>query len=161
MLLIGKARMKSVSRVVGAVAVLLVIGALACLFVRRSRPVVWSYRELGDPSGEPSRAFFNPFRDRSPERVAGSLLRCVSRGETQKAIAQVGRAGARDEVVALTSHVRLRSWRLANRTDSPGSVELFYWTRWGTSSSWDTPVWVSVQRSLGVVPWRVVGFRSW
>jgi hypothetical protein len=153
--------MKSAFRIAAALALLVAIAGISALFLARSSPVVYSFSEQGDPSGEPYRTLFNPFRDRSPERPAREILRCLSRGDTKEAIAEVDRAEARDEILALANQGRIRSWRLANRIDSGDSAKLFYWTRWDSSSSSDTPVWVSVKRSSTSVPWRVIDFRSW
>ncbi len=142
--------------------VLLVMGILLALFLTRSRPVLFAFREPGDPLGEPHWSILHPFRDRTPERVAGAILLDLKRGEYREALSRIHKSDAiKSEIESKEVKHRLKSWKLIDRQDSLGEVRLSYLTARGESSRLDSPLWITIVQSEYQDGWRVADFESW
>lgn len=141
---------------------LLAIGGLVLimLYVGRSRPVLYAYREPGDPRGEPSWSILNPFRDRAPERRAELVLDELRRGEYDPLLAALSESAAlKADIRAKEMEHRITAWKLVGRQDSPEKVRLFYRSARNQSQRLDSPVWVTVKPTPE--GWKVIGFESW
>jgi len=149
-------RRRSIGVLFGTMVVIVVLSLLAA----RSRPVVYALTESGDPVREPIWSLFNPFRDRAPERVAEAVLSDLERSEYAEALSQIDAPGAtRSEIAEREKEYHLRSWKLLNRRDDGATTRLFYRTARGNASSFDSPLWVSVQRRRD--GWKVTRFEAW
>lgn len=157
--------MRSFGRyLLGALATaFLVAGLAAALFAARNpSPVLWSLTEEGRPTGEPALVIFNPFRDRSPEITGHRFLTYTRDGKFEEArrLCDLPAELSAEWVRAKREHV-LGSFRLANRRDTDGGVELFYWTgRKGQAQS-DFPLWISLSRDRQDSGWVVTNLGGW
>lgn len=145
-------------------ALLLALCALAVLaWLLASKPVLFRSRLLAtaadrscrDYAGDEVRiAVLNPFRSRSPERVANAFLRAVSK-------AQCSPDWNERTCKFVEQHpVPAQSWRLADRYDSDEYVMLIYWldlrvpAKPARSACWP----FSVQLRRTGATWKVSGF---
>jgi hypothetical protein len=141
----------------------LCIGLLASvvLFLMREHPVIYAYRESGNPTGDAAWAVLNPFRDRAPEQVSESLLGSLQGGGGVTALKGVRNLPA-DKVSELAQREiehQITGWKLISREDTQGSVRLLYRTARGTSSGMESPVWITVQFRQG--KWELIDFNAW
>lgn len=138
-----------------------VLASAGAISISPREPVLFTYVEEGDPSGEPIFALMNPLRDRQPEQLAESLLRRLKASDMAAAPRMV-RGLSPNVVQDLTTH-ELRypivGWRLVNRNDSPSEVSLVYRVARKPAESADEPVRMTVQR----LPegWQISGFEAW
>ena len=143
-------------------AVLLLVFSVtaAGLFVTRSRSVVCSFTESGDPVHEPVFAVLNPFRDRAPERAAESVLEDLKRNDYARALSKIDDPNAaKEEIAAQDREHRLQSWRLTNRSDRGTTTRLFYWADRSTRGSHDLPLWMTLEQVRG--HWHVKSYETW
>jgi hypothetical protein len=95
------------------------------LFIMRSRPTILALREAGDPRNDPYLSLFNPFRDKSPELKARSILVEMRNGQCDKALSdtRLGMgSGLRNCVNAVVSRI-FRTFD-ESRPDRPGLLAL-------------------------------------
>ena len=139
----------------------LVLAGTAYAFVTaRSRPVLWSFTEAGDPLEEPVVLILNPFRERAPERVAEAVLDDLKAKRVAEALSPVA-ADPRMKNYWAGQEARhpLRDWCLENRTQSGATTTLFYLTVRGESKRCTSPLWVDVERAGD--SWKIVRFEPW
>ena len=135
-------------------------GAAFALITARSRPVLWSIAESGDPLEEPVLVILNPFRDRAPERVAEGVLEDLEAGRIVKALAGVpADPGHRAYLTSQEQRHALGRWCLENRTQSGSTTTLFYMTARGDSWRCISPLWIDVERSGN--GWKITRFEAW
>lgn len=145
---------------IGTAAVLVLSGAMFALLTARSRPVLWSVLENGDPTEEPLFAIFNPFRNRAPERAAEAVLRDLKEKQVAKALARVpADANHRAYLTSQEQRHGLRRWCLENRTESGATTTLFYLTARGDSRRCLSPLWIALERSGD--GWKMTRFEPW
>lgn len=142
------------------VSTCLVVGLIITLYFTRANPVLYAYRESGDPRGEPKWSILHPFRDKSPERVAEATLSRISNGETLEALAGVAfTARARDNICAREVQYQMTGWKLLGREDTAGQVRLYFGVDRNQSERFDSPVWLTIKRTP--MGWKVTGYESW
>jgi hypothetical protein len=97
--------------------------------------------ECGDPVDNQRFALFNPFRDRTPEHVATSVIKALQSGECQ-AISQAERYCPEEQ------HYKITSWKLTGIRSSTSAESMRFWVvrTQGDRSSFGDPVWVTVQQ---------------
>ena len=150
-------RLKLILTGVGAVAAAMAVA----LLVRDAHPVLIRMPfGLNQETGDHNYVLFNPFRDRSPERVAEAYLEAMRRGDCADAgklstnpILQNGYTceGLQGEY----SNVRDRfAQRLRDRRENMGEVILYY----SNSGEGVEGNWIGMRRFGG--EWRVVGFNK-
>src|ERR1700753_3816589 len=128
------------------IAVSVSIIVAAALYADRSRPVVYALRESRDPVHEPVWSVLNPFRDRAPERPAETLLSHLQRGEYDIAAAEIkSSASTKADLVEQERTYPLRAWKLVDRRQGGGNVELFYRVTRGGKGGSDSPLWIDVR----------------
>jgi hypothetical protein len=130
------------------------------LYLLRTRPVLFAYKEAGDPRKEPSWSIFNPFRDRAPERAAEELLQGLSRGYLKAAFAATAMSTPDRQHASEEEALRpLVKWQLVGRIDDSSQVRLTFRTARAGSSGLDAPVWMTLKRKRA--QWQVVAFEAW
>jgi hypothetical protein len=134
--------------------------ALGALFLARRNPVVFAYHEVGSPSAEPTWVFFNPFRDRSPERTATGLLHRLQVGDTIET-PRLFRGLSPERVLELgklEAEYPLTGWKLAHRIDERTEVRLVFRVSRGPSERLISTVWVTFRLRGG---WEPFMYESW
>lgn len=102
-----------------------------CLFLIRSRSVLYRGDTRANPIGEPEFTIFNPFRDRQPEQVAETFLNALGSGSCLQAVSALPiDAAYREYICDKEKEYPLASWQIKNRTDEPNRVKLFYWCQY-------------------------------
>jgi len=128
-------------------AVVIVLGLAAYLYYQRSRSVLYRYLEAGNPVKEPAFAIFNPFRDRSPEESAEAFLEVIKAGQCEQAMSGVpGALQHRQETCEREKDSPLIAWRLANRTDRPEKVKMYYRVNRKTYDGYQGQLWVTLEK---------------
>src|SRR5262249_46800881 len=123
-----------------SIAILLVF-SVAWLYSNRSRPVIFSFSP--DPAMVRPRNYclLNPFRDRSPERIAEKRLEAMRRGDVESIRPFLHYDQEDQEYVhhILDNEKKwpIQSWRIGERLDRPGETELMFWVRRGGGYSKD------------------------
>ena len=129
------------------VLVALLVMLAAYVYYQRSKPLLYSYVEKGNPVKEPVFAIFNPFRDRSPERSAEAFLENMRAGQCERAMVGVfGSPEHNQEVCRLEKGSPLSSWRMMNRTDQDEMVRMYYEVSRTTYDGHQGQLWVSLAR---------------
>jgi hypothetical protein len=105
--------------------VLAFIGVLCFLVLLQP---VWLRFQAGPLQGDARVLVLNPFRDRSSEKLAEGLLRGLSSGHEDEALAQVSGIDANERVkVARREHeTPIRDWHLVYMTNAGGVRTLRY-----------------------------------
>ena len=128
-------------------ALVVVLGLAAYLYYRRSRSVLYRYVEAGNPVKEPAFAIFNPFRDRSSEDSAEAFLEVIKAGQCEQAMSGVpGLLQHRQETCDREKESPLTAWRLANRTDHPEKVRMYYRVNRKTYDGYQGQLWVTLEK---------------
>ena len=153
--------MKRKVTVAGAVAIAAIVGAL---LARNSHAVLWRAPfSINQLSGEDHNyVLFNPFRDRSPERVAAAYLEAMRRGsctDAEKLTANVVLPNQFTCAQMQSEYRNVRNLfvqRLRDRRKDGGVVVLYY------SNTGYEGNWVAVRPPGGESggDWRVVEFNN-
>lgn len=133
----------------------------ATVLVRNEYPVLVRMPfGLNAETGDHNYVLFNPFRDKSPERIAAAYLQAMRRGNC----ADAERLGTNPELPNEMTCEQLQNeysnernlfvQRLRDRKESRGDVILYY----SNSGSGVEGNWIAVRQSGG--GWRVVGFNK-
>jgi hypothetical protein len=144
-------------------ALVAALGVLVLMKVTaRSRPVLYEYREAGDPEGYSLHSIFNPFRDRAPEVAAEEFLvnlRELKLDAALDSLALAEEAGSQPR--ELERAYPLRTWRLVQRRDNDSNVELYFWvTRANYPPDDEAPFWMILRREGSERRWRVHNFET-
>ena len=134
---------------------------VASVLVRDAGPVLIRMPfGLNQETGDHNYVLFNPFRDRSPERVAEAYLEAMRRGDC----ADAGKLSTNpilpngytcEGLQSEYSNVRDRfAQRLRDRRENMGEVILYY----SNSGEGVEGNWIGIRRFGG--EWRVVGFNK-
>jgi len=153
----GKLAYRTLARLLAVCALAFIVWWLS------SRPVLFRSRFMAtaedrlcrDYAGEEVRsAVLNPFRSRSPERVADAFLRAVSNARCLPGWNE------RTCTYVIQHPVPAQSWRVADRYDSDEYVMLIYWLNVRTPGKREVRgCWpFSVQLHRTGVTWRVSSF---
>ena len=146
---------------IGMAASIIVIAAASALFLyrTRSRAVLCTLYEEGNPLHEPYLVILNPFRDRGPERSAEKFLELMRSGECLQAMATIATDDVyRNRVCERETEEPLMTWRLKNRSERDGSVRLYFWCQ--SKAAGDSgPLWVTVAR--GEFGWGVAAYERY
>lgn len=141
-----------------------ILGVLALLKLSaRGRPVLFEYRESGDPAGHSLYSIFNPFRDRGPEVAARDLLAELRDSKLDHLLDQAEltderRAEIREKELAYP----LRQWDLVQRRDTNSEVTLFFWaTRAGYPEGVRSPIWMTMSREAPGLRWKLSKLDMW
>jgi hypothetical protein len=127
--------------------VVLLLALVAYLYYQSSRSVLYRYVETGNPVKEPAFAIFNPFRDHSPERSAETFLGIIKDGQCEQAMSAVpGTLEHRQETCEHEKESPLMAWRLANRTDQPERVRMYYRVNRKTYDGYQGQLWVTLEK---------------
>ena len=139
------------------ISVLVVLVAMLAAFVysKRSKPVLYSYVEKGNPVKEPVFAVFNPFRDRSPERSAEAFLENMKLGLCEREMVFVS-PQHNQEVCEREKDSPLSAWRMVNRSDQDETVRMYYEVSRKTSDGYQGQLWVSLARQGA--DWKVTRY---
>ncbi|HEY0377476.1 MAG TPA: hypothetical protein VGC87_11030 [Pyrinomonadaceae bacterium] len=136
------------------------LGTVAYLFFSRSRPVVWSIGEGGDPTGVPYFTIFNPFRDRGPERSADQFLDHLRGEQCEQVMASLSHSTEyQKDTCQRESDYPLDSWRLAYRKDDAQQSKLYYKVWRENYDGLQSPVWITAER-VGD-QWQVKKYERW
>lgn len=153
--------MTVLSKLASGIAIVIAV-ATAGLFVFRSRPVLYSVTETGDPVNEPVWSLLNPLRDRVPERAAEAVLGHLLRGDCSRAVAEMKLTNDRRSAIAKQEYEHpLRSFRLINRSGVGTTTRLFYRITRARPAEADSPLWIDVRRSDSGDLWEVTRFETW
>lgn len=145
--------MKLRKMLISAILIVLPVVGLGFLWLlTTSKPVVWSFRESGDPSGEPHFAVFNPFREKRSEAEAEKVLNLLKNGNCQKAVQYLDN-GDHAELCKKESLYPLEDWKLSNRNDVEGHVKLFYRVKRASLSDYSGQLWINLEETAN--GWRV------
>jgi hypothetical protein len=123
--------MKTVRKLFLVGVPILILGIVIFLFLTRSKPVVFRIPKEGTIRPR-HYCLLNPFRDKGPEIVAAGYLNQLRVGQVQSISCCVGES---KYVLDEEKHWPIESWRLGNRTDSPGSSNIVYWVERGNGYS--------------------------
>jgi hypothetical protein len=141
-------------------AIALGIFAAGLLVLSRMGPVLYSYREPGDPRGSPAWSLLNPLRDRAPESAAEDELRALRDGEVDRVFGRLrGSTRLRDEMRRREAQYRLQAWSLNDRRDASSRVRLSYTCRRQGAAGSDSPLWITVEKVAD--RWQVVDLEAW
>jgi hypothetical protein len=147
--------------VAGVVVIAAIVGVL---LVRDSHPVLWRLPfSINQLSGEDRNyVLFNPFRDRSPERVAAAYLEAMRRGsctDAEKLTAHVVLPNqfTCEQMQAEYINVRNRFVQRLRDRRKDGGVVVLYYSNTGYEGNW-----VTVRQPGGEWggDWRVVEFNK-
>lgn len=120
-------------------------------------PVVWSFKEKGSPTSEPSFAVFNPFRERHPEIEAEKILSLLKNGECGRVFAGLERRDA--DMCERESINGLEDWRLSNREDNGGAVRLYYRVKRKPVDAYAGEMWFSLAKGTDQ-QWKVTAINA-
>ena len=149
--------MQAALKVMILVVVLLVAFA-AYLYHQRSRSVLYRYIEAGNPVKEPAFAIFNPIRDHSPEDSAEAFLDVIKAGQCERAISALpGTLQGHQETCEREKESPLMAWRLANRTDQPEKVRIYYRVNRKDYEGYQGQLWISLEKHGE--DWRVTQYE--
>jgi hypothetical protein len=111
--------------IVGTLLVTVLIG----VSLAYARPVLFRTYRYGAISEQPI-AFFNPLRDRTPERVGDAVLKQMKSGEYNQVLEPFVRdAERREHLYMRETEYPVESWVLGDHLDDNEGVTLLYWAR--------------------------------
>lgn len=150
--------MKLRKMLISAVFIGLLVVVLGVLWLlTSSKSVIWTFKESGDPSGEPSFVVFNPFREKRSEAEAEKVLNLLKSGECQKAVQNLDN-GDYAELCEKESLYPLEDWKLSNRNDIEGLVKLFYRVKRKPRPDYFEGVWIDLEQTAN--GWRVTDIEA-
>ena len=154
--------MKSSTRqVLLAAGAIIVVGVIAAAMLARRRPVLLSISP--DPTMVRPRNYclMNPFRDRSPERVAEEFINQLRTGHVSVLTPAIPDSTAREHFSDREMKWPIAAWRIGDRKDLGGRVDLMYWVKRGNGyapEGSEEEIYITVDRSI--TPARVTAFSA-
>lgn len=109
----------------GLIILFVMVLGLSWLIITRN-PIIWTFRESGNPSPIPMYAIFNPFRDKKPEIDAENLLIQFKNGNCEEVLLNMVAQEKYVEICERESRFKLLDWRLRYREDKERKAELYY-----------------------------------
>ncbi|MGB7068407.1 MAG: hypothetical protein WBD22_02845 [Pyrinomonadaceae bacterium] len=150
--------MKLRKMLISAVLISLLVIVLGVLWLlTTNKSVIWSFRESGDPSGEPSFVIFNPFRGKQPEATAEELLNLLKNGECPKAVRNL-KGGDYAELCERESQYPLEDWKLSNRNDIEGLAKLYYRVKRASHPDYNGQLWIDLEETAN--GWKVTDIEA-
>lgn len=134
----------------------IVLGASWLLVSPKS--VIWSFKEAGDPSGEPGFAIFHPFREKKSETEAEKFLNLLKNGDCEKATLNLKNQESYADICERESLHILEDWKLSNRNDTEQGVKLYYRVKRTSYSGYDGQLWIDVEKTSH--GWKVTGIEA-
>ncbi len=138
--------MKNVAFRVFKIAIVLIVVAIAFLYLMRSKPVFLSIPP--DDTIRPRNfCIMNPFRETSSETVAETYLQKMRDGDIDSISQLFGNDEARrNSILEVEKKYPVRSWRIGDRKDSKDKVLIMYWVtrggEYGTGIEEEVHLWL-------------------
>jgi len=130
------------------------------LYRVRSTPVVFSWREDGDPTGEPHWSFFNPFRNKDVECFAETLLSFLKNRNFEQAFLRMTLPDdVKDRLLEQEREHPPLSWILVSRRDSAVGARLHYRVARTETERYTSPLWMTLERTAD--GYQVTDYESW
>lgn len=109
-------------------SIILVSIAIVCclvLFMLRRHTVLFTLNEAGSASEDPAFVVFNPFRDRTPEKIAEKFMQQLPSEHCMELVAPM-RGDYAEHICSKEQQFVSKDFRLINRRDVGNSVELSF-----------------------------------
>ncbi|MCZ2391525.1 MAG: hypothetical protein LC113_10665 [Acidobacteria bacterium] len=126
---------------------LLVIGLCVIWLSVAARSVIWTFKERGDPSGEPGFVIFNPFREKRSEAEAEKVLNLLKNGKCEKVVQSLEYKESYTNICEKEALYTLEDWKLSNRRDGENVVRLFYRVKRMSQSDYVEGVWIDLEQT--------------
>ncbi len=150
-------RLQKMSVLVGIVILAIVaLGVIWLLLLSKS--VVWSFKDKGEASIEPTFVVFNPFRDKDSESEAEKFLLLLKNGECEKVILILERKEKYADMCERESLNKLEDWMLSNRKDNGESVKLYYRLKRSPATNYSGEMWFDLEKEVG--KWKVKNIEA-
>ena len=135
--------------------------ALGALILASAHPVIYAFRESGNPTGDVSWAIFNPFRDRAPEQSSEFILKSLQSGLAKDVFGKLThlKPSYVHYFAKKEAEYPITAWKLISREDTKNSVRLLYTAVRGGSNGVASPIWITVQSNQG--DWEPINFEAW
>ena len=138
--------------------VLVILSVL--LYLTKSDPVLYAFRESGASVGEASWSILHPFRNRDPEIAAQTMLMNLKRGEYTHATAKLKwTEGEKEEIIVRETANPLVEWKLIDIQSQHDQIRLYYRGYRLNSPTDFSPIWVTV--SWSNQGWNVISYEAW
>jgi len=137
-----------------------VIAIIICMYLMRSKSVIYRFVEAGDPSNRRGVSIFNPFRDRQPEKCAAAFLELMKAGRCEHLMAGLTVDMEYRQYICKQERTNaLMMWNLKGREDSPHKVKLYYLVGRRHYADAEGQLWVTVEERNS--QWQVTNYECW
>jgi hypothetical protein len=137
-----------------------VVAVIICLYLMRSKSVVYKFVESGTPGGRPVISIFNPFRDRQPENCAAAFLESMKAGQCEHLMAGLAVDMEYRQYICKQERTNaLMVWNLKGREDSLRKVKLYYFVGRRHYAGAEGQLWVTVEERDS--QWQVTNYECW
>jgi hypothetical protein len=130
------------------------------LYLTKSYPVLYAFRESGASEGEASWSILHPFRNRDSEIAAQAMLMNLKHGEYMQATATLKwTEDEKKEILKRETANPLVDWKLIDIQIKHNQVRLYYRGYRLNSPKDYSPIWVTVFWSNQ--GWDVISYEAW